>query len=440
MINLKKLVTLSLALTLITTTLLTPTLANSADISSSNIPVEKNLKTAKLLGKSEVLTIVKSHIENYMKNDIQTKGKSITPGTDLINLYDLNDNLFAYVVPLLENGKEEIGYITVGALEDGYNVYEIFIDPDALQNLKSELITAENSPAKKIIFVPPFSYILKDKVNDEDKFYDLSQHNRGKDITDQVKENKTKIEKVHNTIRSTKNKDQIQKILLNTTKSTVANTTTQSVSSITGTTEDVRLINEASFIPITNGTQTYYGGDQNWYSTSSKQNNGCGPTAAANITSYLDRKSSASYGNLYSPSGITKSEFLTHMDALYTALDPSFIGEFTLTGFRNDVKTFASGRGVTLTDSYNDCSGTIDGVANFIKYGLIDDTPVACLNRELPGWYDYAWHWMSITKYFKDVNDNRWIAVSTWGERRSIDFSYYYNSTLASGGGFVYFN
>ena len=82
----------------------------------------------------------------------------------------------------------------------------------------------------------------------------------------------------------------------------------------------------------------------------------------------------------------------------------------------------------------------VDGVANFIKYGLIDDTPVACLNRELPVWYDYAWHWMSITKYFEDVNDNRWIAVSTWGERRSIDFSYYYNSTLASGGGFVYFN
>lgn len=443
--KLKKLFIFSIALTLFTSIFLTPTYANSVNSPAISTSSETSLRDAKQLSKSEVLTIVKSHIANYMKNDNQTKGKNITPSSNFINLYDLNGNLFAYVVPLLENGKEELGYITVGAVEDGYNAYEISIDPNALKNLKSELSVTNKLSEKKIVYIPPFSYVLSVKENNENKYYDLSTKNLGKDITDQIKKYKPEIENIHNRIRSEKNKNQIKKILSNSIEEKpIINSTTPYISNVaTVTEEDVRLVNEASFLPIWeiinfNYIQ-YYGGNQNWYDSVAKQNNGCGPTAAANITAYLARKSSTSYGSLYSPSGLSKNEFLTHMDALYTILDPSLAGEYTLTGFRNDVKTFASFRGVALTDSYNDCSDTIDNVANFIKYGLLDDSPVACLNRQ-PAGYTYGWHWMTITKYFRDVNDNKWIAISTWGQRQSIDFTYYYDSTHAYGGGFVYFN
>ncbi|MDK8182477.1 hypothetical protein [Paenibacillus sp. UMB4589-SE434] len=48
---------------------------------------------------------------------------------------------------------------------------------------------------------------------------------------------------------------------------------------------------------------------------------------------------------------------------------------------------------------------------------------------------------MTITKYYRDANDNRWIAVSTWGQRRSIDYWVHFDA-MQNGwlqGGVMYF-
>lgn len=55
--------------------------------------------------------------------------------------------------------------------------------------------------------------------------------------------------------------------------------------------------------------------------------------------------------------------------------------------------------------------------------------------------YGYAWHWMTITKYFRDSADNRWIAVSSWGARYSINYRTHFDAmTNWLGGGLMYFN
>ncbi|OZQ66875.1 hypothetical protein [Paenibacillus sp.] len=58
------------------------------------------------------------------------------------------------------------------------------------------------------------------------------------------------------------------------------------------------------------------------------------------------------------------------------------------------------------------------------------------------GNHEYEWHWMTITKYYRDTTDSRWIAVSTWGQRRSINYRTHFDAIAGNrtlGGGFMYF-
>ena len=157
--------------------------------------------------------------------------------------------------------------------------------------------------------------------------------------------------------------------------------------------------NYGMFVPVEYSSGNYsYGGDQGWYSTSTKRERGCGPVAAANITNYLAKiKNSSKYGNLY------------------------------------------NGNTSCVTNS---SSFTLDNVANYIKAGLNINSPVATLNTKKWSDYEYEWHWMTITKYYRDGNDNRWIAVSTWGQRRSIDYRVHFDAMKYGYwmGGVMYFN
>ena len=98
---------------------------------------DNSIGAAKLLDKNDVLKIVDINIQDYLKTDLQTIGKTITASPDFINLYDLNSNLFAYMVPLMEKGNE-IGYITVGAIDDAYATYEINIQNNIVTEIKGK--------------------------------------------------------------------------------------------------------------------------------------------------------------------------------------------------------------------------------------------------------------------------------------------------------------
>lgn len=397
---------------------------------------------------SDVIKIAKYHINNYLKNDIQTKGKEIVASRDFINLYDINDNLFAYIVPLIEKGNGEIGYITVGAIEDGYNVYEIFIDSNIVSKIKASLNEQSRFKESKLVFIPPVSYIIKANEGKNIKYFDISKKNEPSymDITNTIDNNVDKIRKRYNKIRNNRNKVQLQNILKNSNTENLNIQTSQINYESSVDEEDVRLVNEAKgkFVPVTYGSTTYYGGSQMWWPDgSTKETRGCGPTAAANITCYLAKKDSSKYGKLYSPSSMSRADFLKHMDTLYSYINPGILGETSLENFTSNIEKYASDKGVSLKRVISSASFTLDNTATYIKNGLNSDCPVAILNLTLPGGdYEYAWHWMTITKYFRDVNDNRWIAVSSWGKRYSINYRTAFDAMDGDGdlgGGLMYF-
>ncbi|WP_455257677.1 hypothetical protein [Peptoniphilus asaccharolyticus] len=83
---------------------------------------------------------------------------------------------------------------------------------------------------------------------------------------------------------------------------------------------------------------------------------------------------------------------------------------------------------------WSDNKVTKDSFANYIKSGLRRDCPVAYLQYWNSNQSDYDWHWMTITKYFRNTtNGDRYIAVSTWGERHSLNFNALWDGNLACG-------
>lgn len=410
---------------------------SSKSIIDSPVESKKSLNSARLLKKNDIFKIVETNIKGYLKSDFQTEGKNIVASDDFINLYDLENNLFAYMVPLLENGKE-IGYITVGAIEDGYATYDIFINNNIVNEIKSTIKGKTNLSSKKaqLVFMPPLNYIIKVTDGQTEKYIDISKPNKEVEITEQIKKNKHKLQEEYTNIRKEDNKNHIQKLINN-----------DSVVSANVTQEDVALTferNYGMFVPVEYQTGTYsYGGNQNWWPDGgAKESRGCGPVAAANITNYLATiKDTQKYGKLYTGNTKSYTDFLAHMDNLYNYIDPGMFGETSVSDFAADVERFATDKGVSLSRVTSSASFTLDNTTNYIKAGLSINSPVGTLNTKKWSDYEYEWHWMTISKYYRDINDNRWIAVSTWGERRSIDYRVHFDA-MKNGwvqGGLMYF-
>lgn len=96
--------------------------------------------------------------------------------------------------------------------------------------------------------------------------------------------------------------------------------------------------------------------------------------------------------------------------------------------------------GVSLSSSKLQVTASKGTCANFIKSALRDDKPVGSPNLAKTG--EEQWHWVTITKYYQGSDDNRWIAISTMGKRRGIDWDAYYAnmSSAVLKGGFAYFH
>ncbi len=365
-------------------------------------------------------------ITEYLESDSQTKGKAIDLSDEFIDLYDIDGAVSGYMIPLMNMGKE-IGYISASVLDTKCIVQDIYIEDNALEKFKEKVSRAKgkqdhNIENSRLLFVPPMDYIIEaGGLNGNKEYLTLN----GDSITQNVEENRDMLKKFNDEIRSKLQQTGGVRVAV--------------------AVEDVRLVREAlgQFVPITSVPSpfpsTAYGGNQMWWPEGSDEaNRGCGPVSAANITQYLASKNSTKYGKLYPYTSTSYTNFMQHMDAMYTLINPEWLGEPSLSDYKSKVLSYAASKGVALTGVTKDNSGDRDVYATFVKAGLNLDTPVACLNMQLLG-YQYGPHWMTISKYFRDSVDNRWIAVSTWGERESVNFDTWQYSTSQYGGGMEYF-
>lgn len=371
---------------------------------------------------------------SYEKNDFKINEK-------YVKLYDLDGNHFAYLMHFTTLDEKHDGIITIGALKDGIIYYELSKDSkliDAFNNYQTESIQ------EKIIYVPPFAYFTSSKDTNSYEAFGSSINNiniisKSDMMLDSTIGLTSKVS--YNDIYSTLKSSDIKKYNNELLKILSAN-------SVEFESHDTMRYNnsaylskwaEGQFIPVEYGA--FYGGDQEWYG-SNGDSNGCGPTAAANITAYLDDKNPSAYGELYRWSGLTQAHYEAHMIDMYNHMKPvnHIYGLTNVSDFFNYVKSFAANRSVILNGRYMTAKGKTESTTkNFIVAGLNNDTPVAALNLSLPGSFKYAWHWVTITGYEDAGQYDSNLIISTWGLKKEVNFHLYFTKGNQNGGGYAYF-
>ncbi|MGG4396552.1 hypothetical protein ABEX25_19795 [Paenibacillus thiaminolyticus] len=323
----KSIVAVFMVITLLASVLSTSVFAETGEVENGLA-----ISSAKLLPQSDVMKIVDINLQGYLSTDIQTQGKTLTASEDFIPLYDLHNNMFAYMVPLLENGKD-IGYMTVGAIEDGYATYNILIEDNIISNILSELneTNASDTGSAQLVFIPPMQYLLKREINQSVQYFDITNIRQIHEVTNIIEKNQSVIQDAYKNIRNEENREH----MINLKEASPSYSTLAAK-------EDVSLYSErtyGNFVPIEYSNGVYsYGGNQNWWDRGSNQaERGCGPVAAANITNYLAKfTNSWRNGKLYDEF-TSYTDFVKHMNTLYDYINPGMFGEVSVSDFASKV-------------------------------------------------------------------------------------------------------
>jgi hypothetical protein len=187
-----------------------------------------------------------------------------------------------------------------------------------------------------------------------------------------------------------------------------------------------------------------FGCDQEWYADNRQRMAGCGPTCAANITTYLalTRKELRA---LYSGAEMRKAQISAHMEDVYKFVTPGNMGLNRVEMFTLGVEEFAQSRGLSLKSQVFEVHGNMyrdrrpsSELAEFVRAGLESDCPVAFLNLSNGRVKNLQnWHWITITR--ADISDESILAAaSDEGKEINFDLKLWYLSTRLRGG-LVYF-
>lgn len=183
-----------------------------------------------------------------------------------------------------------------------------------------------------------------------------------------------------------------------------------------------------------------YGYNQEWYHDDWQRLAGCGPTTATQLISYVQFRD-----QILDPKSSADGEaVLKRMEEVFNYVKPRFGGGLYKTqwleeGLQNYIKDKDLPYTVKMMGIYPFAvsRAPLSDVANFIKQGLGNDSPVAFLNRHRGREKELStWHWVPIVKLTDDGDDVRCVV---YDEEMAREFSLtkWLKDTIL-GGGFAY--
>lgn len=184
----------------------------------------------------------------------------------------------------------------------------------------------------------------------------------------------------------------------------------------------------------------YCGSDQEWFSTEQQRLTGCGPSTAANILFYINRKENADC------CGNDRSDLISFMEDAWESVTPGENGIPSTTLFLEKLKQYAKlhdriFRYFVLNVSPQQSERpSLDEVEAFIRQGLQADVPIAFLNLDHGAAKALeSWHWVTIVGLIC-TEDGRMAHVSICDEgvSKQVDLRLWLETTV-QGGGFIYF-
>lgn len=185
--------------------------------------------------------------------------------------------------------------------------------------------------------------------------------------------------------------------------------------------------------------EVFCGSDQEWFPAQRQRLTGCGPSAAANILFYMNRKKEKDC------CGRNKSDLLQFMEKTWKYVTPMENGIPSTALFREKLEYYAAAWNERFEFFILDIPAAskerpaIHNTVQFIKQGLRADTPVAFLNLDNGAEMTLeAWHWVTIAAiHYSEKQDQAWIDICDEGISKRINLGLWLETTV-QGGGFVY--
>lgn len=241
--------------------------------------ISSDISEAAPLSKAEIQSLVDYQIETYIATEHEAAGKILSAGeTDSwIPLSDLESSCFAYLVPLVDQEDGEIGYITMGAIEDGFTKYMLAWDTGLLESYRD--ILGSMPEAVPVVFQPlQYGYWI-DGEEIKEIFLLQDDGSEAVNITASVAENAEQLTASYRAVRSSENANRL-KSSLDMAEQIQQSGPARAAAKVA--VEDVRLSCEwkgiDKFVPIVdNKGKTWYGGNQDWYEDSGRKSNGWWP-------------------------------------------------------------------------------------------------------------------------------------------------------------------
>ncbi|GMA97681.1 hypothetical protein [Pelosinus sp. IPA-1] len=201
-------------------------------------------------------------------------------------------------------------------------------------------------------------------------------------------------------------------------------------------------VKHPEWLQIQSDNQTLYGYNQEWYKTSFQRTRGCGPTAAAMLLLYLNRrvKEALPYQG-HSIPAITKV-----LEDVWNFVTPGW-----LLGL-NSTNKFCRGTEALLRHyrlawqcqvlsipMFRSSRPPLMKVVKFLEEGIASDCPIAFLNLHKGRENALeSWHWIVLIALSYDKEQKRYIATCYDGGRLVTFDVAIWLETSKFGGGFVY--
>lgn len=185
-----------------------------------------------------------------------------------------------------------------------------------------------------------------------------------------------------------------------------------------------------------------YGYDQDWYATAFKRTRGCGPTAAAMLLAYANRREARIMP--YQDDNI--GEITCIMNDVWKYVTPGrFLGLNSTDKFYDGVTALLEAYGLTWhcrqmrVPILKPLRTSLEKVIAFVKKGLAADCPVAFLNLHKGRASELtSWHWIVLVALDYDANRECYLATCYDGGKMITFNIGEWLATSNLGGGFCY--
>ncbi len=201
-------------------------------------------------------------------------------------------------------------------------------------------------------------------------------------------------------------------------------------------------IKHPEWLQIKTGKPILYGYNQEWFKTSFQKTRGCGPTAAAMLLLYLNRREAGALP--YQSNSI--SSITQVLEDVWNFVTPGWLlGLNSTKKFCRGVEALAAHYGLSWQcrelslSAFKFKRALLSQVVKFLKEGLTSDCPIAFLNLQKGRVASLeSWHWIVLVSLYYKESENRYLATCYDGGRLlTFDLGLWLETTRL-GGGFVY--